>query len=130
MEPLISIVPDQRNRRYQPGDLLTCEYQIDAIEAHEIHAVEASVMWHTEGKGDEDFSVHWFERRLPQNGDSDLRPMHRISTRLPNSPLSYDGEIVNVCWQIRVRVFLRGGKDFYSDVPFMLGDIRAFKNSP
>ncbi|MCA9154566.1 MAG: hypothetical protein KDA55_10050 [Planctomycetales bacterium] len=127
MEPLISIVLDQNQRRYSPGELLTCEYQVDAIEADEIQAVEASVMWHTEGKGDEDFSVHWFERRLPHNGEADLRPLHRIKTRLPNSPLSYDGQIVKVRWQVRVRVFLRGGKDFHSDKAFELGQVDGFQ---
>jgi hypothetical protein len=126
MEPLISIVLDQNQRRYQPGELLTCEYQVDAVQADDLQAVEASVLWHTEGKGDEDFSVHWFERRLPQEGASDLRPLHRISTRLPNSPLSYDGPIVKVRWQVRVRVFLRGGKDYYSEKPFQLGEIGGF----
>lgn len=124
MEPLISICLEGQKKQYQPGEELTCEYQIDAVEASDLQAVEASVLWYTEGKGDEDLSVHYFERRLPtdvENGD--LRPLRRFRTRLPNSPLSYIGAILKVCWCVRVRVFLRRGKDASSDYVFQLGSV-------
>jgi hypothetical protein len=125
-EPLIRICLEGQKRHYQPGDELTCEYQIDAVEAAELQAVEASVLWFTEGKGDEDLSVHYFERRLPSDADDgDLRPMRRFHTRLPNSPLSYRGAILNVCWCVRIRVFLRRGKDVSADYPFQLGSVPA-----
>jgi hypothetical protein len=125
-EPLISICLEGQKKHYQPGDELACEYQIDAVGAAELQAVEASVLWYTEGKGDEDLSVHYFERRLPSDAeDGDLRPMRRFRTRLPNSPLSYRGAILNVCWCVRVRVFLRRGKDLSADHPFQLGSVPA-----
>jgi hypothetical protein len=125
-EPLISICLEGQKKHYQPGDELTCEYQIDAVEAEELQAVEASVLWYTEGKGDEDLSVHYFERRIPNDADeSDLRPLRRFRTQLPNSPLSYRGAILNVCWCVRVRVFLRRGKDISADYPFQLGSVPA-----
>jgi len=55
----------------------------------------------------------------------DLRPMRRFRTRLPNSPLSYRGAILNVCWCVRVRVFLRRGKELSADHPFQLGSVPA-----
>ena len=107
---------------YHPGDELECEYQIDAVEADEIQAIEASVLWYTEGKGDEDLAVHFFERRTPADTeDGDLRPLHRFRTYLPNSPLSYSGSIVKIRWCARVRLFLRRGKELFFEQPFILG---------
>jgi hypothetical protein len=125
-EPLISICLEGQKKHYQPGDELACEYQIDAVEASDLQAVEASVLWYTEGKGDEDLSVHYFERRTPADvEDGDLRPMRRFRTRLPNSPLSYRGAILNVCWCVRVRIFLQRGKDIWADHQFQLGSVPA-----
>lgn len=122
IEPLISMTVEHRNGGFHPGDELECEYQIDAVAASEIQAIEASVLWYTEGKGDEDMAVHYFERLVPQDcEDGDLRPLRKLRTRLPNSPLSYSGEIVKVRWCARVRVFLRGGKEVFFDRPFQLG---------
>ena len=64
MEPLLSIQLFDHLPAYQPGDWLKCDYQIDAVDRGEVQAVEASVLWYTEGKGDEDMGVHFFERRL------------------------------------------------------------------
>lgn len=126
IEPLISICLDGAKKHFSPGEELVCEYQIDAVPASDVQAVEASVLWYTEGKGDEDLTVHYFERRLPTDvDDGDLRPMRRFRTVLPNSPLSYRGAILRVCWCVRVRVFLRRGKDAHADYPFQLGDIPA-----
>jgi hypothetical protein len=125
-EPLISICLDGQRKQFQPGDELGCEYQVDAVEAHDILAVEASVLWYTAGKGDEDLGVHYFERRIPTDAEEgDLRPLRKFRTRLPNSPLSYRGVILSVQWCVRVRVFLRRGKDVFYDYPFLLGLVPA-----
>ena len=129
MEPLLSLQIAQSKRIYQPGDELECESQIDAVEAKEIQAIETSVLWYTEGKGDEDLGVHYFDRRVPSDSeDGDLRPMHRFTTILPNSPLSYSGEIVKLRWCARVRLFLKKGKELYFEQPFTLGGIEAARD--
>ena len=121
IEPLISLQLRYPHRVYRPGDLIECETQIDAIEADEIQAIETSVLWYTEGKGDEDMAVHFFERRTPEDAeDGDLRPMHRVGTILPNSPLSYVGSIVKIRWCARVRLFLKRGKELFFEQPFVL----------
>ena len=126
MEPLLSLQIAEPNRIYQPGDELECECQIDVVEASEIQSVETSVLWYTEGKGDEDLGVHYFNRRVPSDADEgDLRPMHRFTTTLPNSPLSYSGEILKVRWCARVRLFLKKGKELYFEQPFTLGNVAA-----
>jgi hypothetical protein len=126
MEPLISLCLVGPKRVFSAGDELVAEYQLDAVRPEEIHSVEASVLWFTEGKGDEDMGVHFFERRVPTDADAaDLRALHRITTRLPNSPLSYRGALFTIRWCVRVRVFLRGGRDAMHEVPFVLGAVPA-----
>jgi hypothetical protein len=124
MEPLISLGLRRPRQFYHPGETLEFEYQIDAVVPDEIQAIEASVLWYTEGKGDEDLAVHYFERRLPAEApDGNLCPLHQVATRLPNSPLSYDGAIVKIRWCVRVRLFLRRGKETFLEAPFQLGEI-------
>ena len=124
MEPLLSLCLAGTKRQFSAGDELVCEYQIDAVDPNEIQAVEASVLWYSEGKGEEDLGVHFFERRLPSDAeDGDLRPMRRFRTRLPNSPLSYSGAILSIHWSVRLRLFLRRGKEFVLEQPFILGAV-------
>lgn len=121
MEPLLSIQVYHDPAVYRPGDAMRFDYQVDALPAEELVAIEASVLWLTEGKGDEDFGVHFFERRvLGDDPDGDLRPLHTCEVELPRSPLSYDGEILQVRWIVRIRTFLKGGKEFCMEKPFVL----------
>ena len=122
IEPLISIQLFGHKPAYLPRDTLRCDYQIDAVDKEDLQAVEASVLWFTEGKGDEDMGVHYFERRVPADAEErDLRQLRSFAIELPNSPLTYDGEILQINWCVRVRVFLQGGKEASSDHGFRLG---------
>ena len=121
IEPLVALWIDSPTGIFQPGQPLVCEYQIDAIDPADIQAVEASVMWYTEGKGDEDLGVHFFERNTPSDAvDGDLRQLHRFETVLPPSPCSYDGAILKICWSVRVRLFWGRGRQAFADRPFQL----------
>lgn len=124
MEPLLSIRLLRPSRTYDPRDLLVYEYQIDAVDPADIAAVETSVMWYTEGKGDEDLAVHFFERRTPSDiVDGDLRTLRRLECQLPNSPLTYNGLLLKIKWCVRVRVFLKGGRDVVLDEAFTIGHV-------
>jgi hypothetical protein len=127
-DPLVTIRLDANGRVYRPGETLSGEYRVDAVRLGEIRALEVSVLWYTEGKGDEDLAVHDF-RRLPAEEDqeSDLGQPGRFSTVLPNSPLSYDGQIVKIRWCVRVRVFLTRGKEVVGEKAFQLGYVPATK---
>jgi hypothetical protein len=123
IEPLISIQIQGDQKFLSPADTLICDYQIDAIPKEELQAVEVSVMWYTEGKSDVDMDVHYFERRVPVDAEGqDLRTWRRFETVMPNSPLSYDGQLFQVRWCVRVRAFLKQGRQFSSELPFQLGD--------
>jgi hypothetical protein len=123
-EPLVTIRLADRRRAWQPGELLEGTYRIDRADLAEIKAVELSVLWYTEGKGDEDLGVHYFQRVALEEGQSlDLGLPQAFGTRLPNSPLSYDGRIVKIRWCVRVRVFLHRGKPLVCEEPFQLGSV-------
>ena len=121
MEPLLSIQLFDHLPSYLPNSMLKCDYQIDAIKQEELQAIEASVLWYTEGKGDEDLAVHYFERRVAADvEDGNLLALRSFETRLPNSPLSYAGEILKIHWGARVRVFLRRGRELCYEQPFIM----------
>lgn len=124
MEPLISIRLEGGRRQFRPGEQLRCDYQLDAVDPADLQAVEVSVLWHTEGKGDEDLGVHFFERLVPGDrvGENPCA-LRRLTTVLPNSPLTYAGVIVKIRWCVRVRAFLRRGKDVFFEQPFVLGQV-------
>jgi len=124
LEPLISMHIDKPRREFEPGDTLSCQYQVDAVDPGEIQSLEVSVLWHTEGKGDEDLRVHYFERRVATEEEGgDLRQLRQFRTQLPNSPLSFDGRIVKIRWCVRIRVYLKDGKESFYEQSFSLGRI-------
>jgi hypothetical protein len=124
IQPRISLALEDHARVYHPGEVLAAYFSVDGVVGAAVRAVELSVLWHTEGKGDEDMSVHYFERVEPENGEAiDFRQPRRFTTMLPNSPLTYNGVILKICWCVRARVFLARGREMSLDVPFQLGEV-------
>jgi len=125
-EPLVVIRFDGNGRTYAPGEILSGEYRLESFAFGRIRSVEISVLWYTEGKGDEDMAVHEFQRLSADNGDwIDPNRPGRFSVVLPNSPLSYDGAILKIRWCVRVRVFPRKGKQVVGQRVFTLGNVAA-----
>ena len=118
---------DRPIAQYSPGDVLNCEYRIElrggeTPEKETIVAVETSVLWMTEGKGDTDIGVHFFERRDKKMVQPELlRQTHKLSTVLPATPLSYCGHIVKIVWVVRVKMFMADGSQKTQDQQFQLG---------
>ena len=112
------------SRIYFPGETLAGSYYLNEIRRDSIDTLEFSVLWRTEGKGNEDVGVHAFWRLSSQNGDwiDPLQP-GRFSVVLPQSPLSYNGVIVKIRWSVRLRVFLANGSQLLEETPFYLGDL-------
>jgi hypothetical protein len=125
-EPEILIRFDETGRWYAPGATLSGEYRVDGAEKPNLEAVEVSVLWHSEGKGDEDMAIHEFWRRDREAGEFGVpdRP-DRFSTTLPQSPLSYEGQIVKIRWCVRVRVIFARGRDLVAEKVFQLGNVPA-----
>jgi hypothetical protein len=127
-EPTIVIRLDGDDLTYWPNETLSGEYWIDSMEAGQVKAIEVSVLWHTEGKGDEDMAVHEFWRRDADDGRPiDPRQPEPLRTTLPNSPLSYEGQIIKLRWCVRVRVFPDRGKELVGEKRFQLGNVPSIR---
>ena len=111
------------DRRYEPLAALRVRYTVEGFSDDQPRAVEHSVLWYTEGKGEEDLGVHFFERITERGALPPAAASGAFATFLPASPLSYEGVIVKVRWCIRVRVFFAGGRDFVSEYVFEVGHI-------
>ena len=123
-EPTVVIRLDGDSLTHQPGETLSGEYWIESADLGQIKSVEVSVLWTTEGKGDEDLAVHEFWRRDADDGRPiDLGRPERFRTLLPNSPLSYEGHIIKLRWCVRVRVFSTRGKEILGEKLFYLGNV-------
>jgi hypothetical protein len=120
-EPTIVIRLDGDGRVYRAGETFSGEYWIESLEASQVKAIEVSVLWYTEGKGDEDMAVHEFARRdADDSRPIDPRRPERFSTTLPNSPLSYEGQLIKLRWCVRVRAFPQRGKEVLGEKAFQL----------
>ncbi len=105
---------------YAPGERLTGEFKLAEGVAATCTAAELAVIWHTAGQGEEDTGIHYFDRMRVHPEFSEAHP---FSCNLPQSPLSYAGQIVKVCWTVRVRLFFASGKEAVSEAPFRLGEV-------
>jgi hypothetical protein len=126
-EPEIIIRLDDSGSIYCPGATLSGDYRIRA-DGHNLQATEVSVLWYSEGKGDEDMAVHEFWRKDADSGElGDPRRPDRFSTTLPQSPLSYEGQIVKIRWCVRVRAIFKRGRDLIAQKHFRLGNVAPAK---
>lgn len=124
LPPRITIRLDAEGRAFPPGSTLSGQYWLEGITPEQLRAVELSVLWYTEGKGEEDLGVHFFRRdSLGQLRYTAGRWIGSFSTVLPHSPLSYQGLIVKIVWAVRVRLFLAGGKQLVEELRFRLGSV-------
>jgi hypothetical protein len=99
--------------------LLVAKWRISRVPIDELQGLEVSVMWHTEGKGDEDLHVHHFHRLTEQQlRDAGIADEQSIQCRLPITPLSYHGKLITIRWSLRLRLFLVGGREILTERPF------------
>ena len=107
---------------YMPSDELRFQFTIRDLEVESISAIEASVVWVTDGKGSEDLGVHFFQRLTGDDiSGRDWSEPQSLSTILPESPLSYEGRLLKIRWCIRVRLYLKDGNELVTQEPFFLG---------
>jgi len=121
--PRVDMQFDRPHRQHEPREQLTVRYRIEGCEGERIRAIEHSVLWYTEGKGEEDLGVHFFQRLTDRALSPTAITTGAFTTPLPQSPLSYEGVIVKVRWCVRVRLFFEGSRDFVSEHVFTLGRI-------
>jgi hypothetical protein len=120
-QPAVNVTLCREDGVYEAGGDLTAKWRIRRISVDDIQSVEVSVMWHTEGKGDEDLHVHHFHRigesQIRRQGLADQQSLH---CKLPASPLSYHGHLIHLRWCLRLRLFLTDGREILAEQPFHL----------
>ena len=121
--PRIDVRFGRPGRDYVPGDVVSVDYEYGSPGDDEIRAVERSVLWYTEGKGEEDIGVHFFDRHASADRVSTVLPEGRFETRLPLTPLSYEGVIVKIRWCVRIRLFFDAGRDHVTEHVFTVGHV-------
>jgi len=121
--PVIDVQFDRPGRRYDAAAPLAVRCHVDGVDPDAVRAIELSVAWYTEGKGEEDLAVHAFERIVERDALRAALSDHAYETRLPPSPLTYEGVIVKIRWCVRVRIFFIGGRDYVSEHEFEMGRV-------
>ena len=106
---------------YVGGETLSLTWRVSRVALDQLSAIEVSVLWHTEGKGDEDLHVHHF-CRLDENQirRAGLADQQSLNCELPVTPLSYNGRLISVRWCVRLRLFLSNGREIVAEQPFHL----------
>ncbi len=123
--PVVTVFFCKADRIYETLEPIDIRYQISLPPGSSLRAIERSVLWYTEGKGEEDLEIHFFERLTDRAAVSGAAPEGRFAVGLPRSPLSYEGLIVKIRWCVRIRLFFASGRDFVSEHVFDLGRIPA-----
>lgn len=123
LEPRVIAAFDRPSRRYDPEETVRVRYQVAGTGDALVRVIERSALWYSEGKGEEDLGVCFFERLT----DPELLPPQQrqgeFGFRLPASPMTYEGTIVKIRWCVRVRLFFVGRRDFVSEHVFDVGEL-------
>jgi hypothetical protein len=123
-EPEVVIRLDAGRAVFEPGEVLAGEYRLEGCADHAVESVTLVVQWHTTGKGDEDRAIVCEHALEPGTTG-------RFSVRLPRAPLSYDGFLVQIRWDLRVTARIAGWRDRVAEHRFQLGHVeRAEEPAP
>jgi hypothetical protein len=109
---------------YAPRDELLGAFEVIG-EPPGRYTIELSVLWRTEGKGDEDMGVILFEEWSADDRPFDFDRPHAFRVLLPRAPLSYDGVLIKIRWLARARVRWGGSGEALAEESFQLGPLPA-----
>jgi len=124
--PGVVIELDEHPDPFRPGQAISGRYRLNVSESMpEVQALEWSILWATEGTGDEDHGVHATALVEPEGFEGVPKPdqWREFEAILPASPLSYDGLVVKVVWRVRVRAKVGKDPDWLGEAPFRLGNV-------
>ncbi len=124
--PGVVIELDEHPDPYRPGQVISGRYRLEVSKSTpEVLALEWSILWATEGTGDEDRGVHAMSLLEPEGFEGVPKPnqWREFQAILPGSPLSYDGLVVKVVWRVRVRAVVGKYPEWLGEVPFRLGNV-------
>ena len=120
-QPAVNVALCREDGTYAGHEMLTVKWRVSRVALDQLQAIEVSVLWHTEGKGDQDLNIHHFQR-LDENQirRAGLADEQSLQCRLPTTPLSYHGQLISLRWCVRLRLFMAGGREVVAEQPFHL----------
>ncbi len=110
---------------FEPGETLCGSYRLLRSDPSRLEKVEIAVGWHTEGKGIAARGVAYRQVQRPEDGVLDADGRGTFSAVLPASPLSYEGELIQIRWTVRVRASSPIWADLLAEEAFRLGHVVA-----
>lgn len=104
-----------------PGDEIAGAFVVLGGLPPDTESLEFSVLWHTSGKGTEDLGVIFYRDWSEKASTLELLPSpYSFTIWLPQTPWSYDGELVKIHWLARVRLRYGKNDEELAEVPFTL----------
>jgi hypothetical protein len=103
-KPEVTIRLDQGDdATFIAGDTIAGTVHVAADERDRVRKLTVSLRWKTIGKGDTDTGDGPSEQLL---GDHEFfgNSEHRFALTAPSAPLSYNGKLIKVQWQVKVRL--------------------------
>lgn len=120
-QPAVNVSLCRDDGRYEAGRQLSAKWRVRRVPLQRVQGLEVSVLWYTEGKGDEDLHVHHFHRlTAEQLRRTGLADEQSLRCQLPATPLSYHGQLIQIRWCIRLRLFIDDGREIVAEQPFHL----------
>jgi hypothetical protein len=105
---------------YAPGDRVSGSVRLAPQADIPCRSVTLQLEWHTEGKGDRDQQII-HEKTLHQGN---LRMGSLVGDnfvfQLPEGPVSYAGQLINIIWTITIKVDVPRAKDATFQEPFIV----------
>jgi hypothetical protein len=108
------------NDKLGPGDELAGAFVIPGGLPSATRSVEFSVLWHTSGKGTEDLGVIFFQNWVEGQSLANLPNPFSFTVWLPQTPYTYDGELVKIHWVARLRIRYGTQGEILQEAPFTL----------
>ena len=81
--------------------------------------VRVELRWYTEGRGDTNSAVA--DRVVVDRAQGPIPPSLEATLTVPtNGPITYDGVMIRVRWQVRATLGIRWGRDPRAEVPLLV----------
>ena len=83
------------------------------------HDVTVELRWYTEGRGDTNSAIA--DRVVVDRAQGPIPPSLEATLTVPtNGPITYDGVMIRVRWQVRATLGIRWGRDPRAEVPLLV----------
>lgn len=108
------------------GDMVRGGYAVRPVDGNPLRTIELSVLWRAPAPGSSELGVcHYEEHTAREEGEHPVYGTHAFHTRLPEGPLSYEGQVVIIRWAVRLRLRYVNGDERVCELPFRLAQGNA-----